>query len=283
MQMSLPVVTDSLTRYLAEVRRFPLLNEEEEHRLAVRLFEHNDLQAAQTLITANLRFVVKVANEYRSYGLKMLDLIQEGNVGLMLAVKKFNPYRGLRLVSYAVWWIRAQIQSYIISSWSLVKIGTTQAQRKLFYKLKQAKQAIAAMTGGSSTDPADTAAYLSVDEATVTEMDQRLMGEVSLDAPLSEYDGMTMMDGLVDDRPNQEQQLAAAEEQSVLKRQIDRAMQGLSDNEQIVVRERITAEEPKTLQELSEQLGVSRERIRQIEQNAIKKLRKTLAGSRLAA
>ena len=120
MQMSLPVVTDSLTRYLAEVRRFPLLNEEEEHRLAVRLFEHNDLQAAQTLITANLRFVVKVANEYRSYGLKMLDLIQEGNVGLMLAVKKFNPYRGLRLVSYAVWWIRAQIQSYIISSWSLV-------------------------------------------------------------------------------------------------------------------------------------------------------------------
>lgn len=180
MQMSLPVTTDSLSRYLAEVRAFPLLSEDDEHRLAVRLYDHNDLQAAQTLITSNLRFVVKVANEYRSYGLKMLDLIQEGNVGLMLAVRKFNPYRGLRLVSYAVWWIRAQIQSFIISSWSLVKIGTTQAQRKLFYKLKQAKQAIASMTGNESVDALDTAAYLNVDAADVDEMDQRMMGEVSL-------------------------------------------------------------------------------------------------------
>ncbi len=277
MQMSLPVTTDSLSRYLAEVRAFPLLSEDDEHRLAVRLYDHNDLQAAQTLITSNLRFVVKVANEYRSYGLKMLDLIQEGNVGLMLAVRKFNPYRGLRLVSYAVWWIRAQIQSFIISSWSLVKIGTTQAQRKLFYKLKQAKQAIASMTGNESVDALDTAAYLNVDAADVDEMDQRMMGEVSLDAPLGDAEGFSLMDTLVDDRPNQEQALAARQESHTLKRRIATAMAGLTVNEQTVIRERVTAEEPLTLQELSSKMGVSRERVRQIEENALRKLKRQLA------
>ena len=277
MQMSLPVTTDSLSRYLAEVRAFPLLSEDDEHRLAVRLYDHNDLQAAQTLITSNLRFVVKVANEYRSYGLKMLDLIQEGNVGLMLAVRKFNPYRGLRLVSYAVWWIRAQIQSFIISSWSLVKIGTTQAQRKLFYKLKQAKQAIASMTGNESVDALDTAAYLNVDVADVDEMDQRMMGEVSLDAPLGDTEGFSLMDTLVDDRPNQEQALAARQESHTLKRRIATAMAGLTVNEQTVIRERVTAEEPLTLQELSSKMGVSRERVRQIEENALRKLKRQLA------
>ncbi len=277
MQMSLPVTTDSLSRYLAEVRAFPLLSEDDEHRLAVRLYDHNDLQAAQTLITSNLRFVVKVANEYRSYGLKMLDLIQEGNVGLMLAVRKFNPYRGLRLVSYAVWWIRAQIQSFIISSWSLVKIGTTQAQRKLFYKLKQAKQAIASMTGNESVDALDTAAYLNVDAADVDEMDQRMMGEVSLDAPLGDTEGFSLMDTLVDDRPNQEQALAARQESHTLKRRIATAMAGLTVNEQTVIRERVTAEEPLTLQELSSKMGVSRERVRQIEENALRKLKRQLA------
>ncbi len=277
MQMSLPVTTDSLSIYLAEVRAFPLLSEDDEHRLAVRLYDHNDLQAAQTLITSNLRFVVKVANEYRSYGLKMLDLIQEGNVGLMLAVRKFNPYRGLRLVSYAVWWIRAQIQSFIISSWSLVKIGTTQAQRKLFYKLKQAKQAIASMTGNESVDALDTAAYLNVDAADVDEMDQRMMGEVSLDAPLGDTEGFSLMDTLVDDRPNQEQALAARQESHTLKRRIATAMAGLTVNEQTVIRERVTAEEPLTLQELSSKMGVSRERVRQIEENALRKLKRQLA------
>lgn len=279
MQMSLPVTTDSLSRYLAEVRAFPLLSEDDEHRLAVRLYDHNDLQAAQTLITSNLRFVVKVANEYRSYGLKMLDLIQEGNVGLMLAVRKFNPYRGLRLVSYAVWWIRAQIQSFIISSWSLVKIGTTQAQRKLFYKLKQAKQAIASMTGNESVDALDTAAYLNVDAADVDEMDQRMMGEVSLDAPLGDTEGFSLMDTLVDDRPNQEQALAARQESHTLKRRIATAMAGLTVNEQTVIRERVTAEEPLTLQELSSKMGVSRERVRQIEENALRKLKRQLANA----
>ncbi|MDY0301606.1 MAG: sigma-70 family RNA polymerase sigma factor, partial [Trichlorobacter sp.] len=139
MYANVPALSDSLTRYMADIRKFPLLDEQEEQRVAKRLYDHNDLEAAQTLVTSNLRFVVKIANEYRNYGMKMLDLIQEGNVGLMIAVKKFNPYRGFRLISYAVWWIRAQIQNYIVSAWSLLKIGTTQAQRKLFFKLKQTK------------------------------------------------------------------------------------------------------------------------------------------------
>lgn len=148
MVATLPIVSDSLTLYLAEIRKISILSEEDEHRYAVKFFEEKDLESAHTLITSNLRFVVKVAGEYRHYGLKMLDLIQEGNVGLMMAVKKFNPYKGVRLISYAVWWIRAYIQNHIISTWSLLKIGTTQAQRKLFFKLRETKNAILRMTDG---------------------------------------------------------------------------------------------------------------------------------------
>ena len=148
MVANLPVVADSLTLYLAEIRKFPVLSDEEEHRLAVRFFEDKDLESAHALITSNLRFVVKVAYEYRHYGMKMLDLIQEGNIGLMMAVRKFDPYKGIRLISYAVWWIKAYIQNHIISAWSLLKIGTTQAQRKLFFKLREAKNAIRRLTGG---------------------------------------------------------------------------------------------------------------------------------------
>jgi RNA polymerase sigma-32 factor len=144
----LPVVSDSLSLYLAEIRKFSILSEEDEHRYAVKFFEQKDLEAAHTLITSNLRFVVKVAGEYRHYGLKMIDLIQEGNVGLMMAVRKFNPYKGIRLISYAVWWIRAYIQNHIMSMWSLLKIGTTQAQRKLFFKLRETKNAILKMNNG---------------------------------------------------------------------------------------------------------------------------------------
>ena len=182
MTMNLPVVADSLTRYLAEIRKFPLLTAEEEHRLAVRFYEEKDLEAAQRLITANLRFVVKVAGEYRSYGMKMLDLIQEGNIGLMMAVRKFNPYKGIRLISYAVWWIRAYIHNFIVSTWSLVKIGTTQAQKKLFFKLNQAKNAIKNLLGHD--DLQEAALTLDVKESEVVEMEQRMHGEFSLDAPL---------------------------------------------------------------------------------------------------
>jgi len=272
MYAAIPVATDSVSRYLSEIKSFPLLDEQEEHRLAVRLFEENDLGAAQTLITSNLRFVVKIAAEYRNYGLKMLDLIQEGNIGLMLAVRKFNPYRGFRLITYAVWWIRAQIQSYIVSSWSLLKIGTTQAQRKLFFKLKQAKNAIRSMTGGDEEDLSATALSLDVREADVEEMELRLMGEVSLDAELSS-EGGSLLETLVDDRPNQENQLADLQEQQELRQVVAAAVARLGEKEQFVVKERIVSDEPMTLQEIADHFAISRERVRQIEENALRKIR----------
>jgi RNA polymerase sigma-32 factor len=272
MLAAMPVTTDSYSRYLSEIRSFPVLDEQEEHRLAVRLFENDDLEAAQTLITSNLRFVVKIASEYRNYGLKMLDLVQEGNVGLMLAVRKFNPYRGFRLITYAVWWIRAQIQSYIVSSWSLLKIGTTQAQRKLFFKLKQAKNAIRRMTGGDD-DLSATAQSLEVSEADVEEMEMRMMGEVSLDAELVAGEGGSLLETLVDDRPNQELQLSDMQEQQILQNTIAEAVSRLGDKEQFVVTHRISADEPMTLQEIADHFSISRERVRQIEENAIKKIR----------
>ena len=271
MYTAVPAVADNFTRYLAEIRRFPVLDEQEEHRLAVRLFENDDLEAAQALVASNLRFVVKIAAEYRNYGLKMLDLIQEGNIGLMLAVRKFNPYRGFRLITYAVWWIRAQIQSFIIASWSLLKIGTTQAQRKLFFKLKEAKNTIRRMTGGD--DSAATADVLAVRASDVEEMEQRMLGEVSLDAELFVGEGASLLELLVDERPDQESQLADLEEQQHLQQLVSSAVSKLTEKEQFVVNKRITADEPMTLQEIADNFGISRERVRQIEENALKKIK----------
>jgi len=279
MYAAIPVTTDSFSRYLSEIKSFPLLDEQEEHRLAVRLFEENDLDAAQTLITSNLRFVVKIAAEYRNYGLKMLDLIQEGNIGLMLAVRKFNPYRGFRLITYAVWWIRAQIQSYIVSSWSLVKIGTTQAQRKLFFKLKQARNAIRSMTGDDAGDLPATALSLDVREADVEEMELRLMGEVSLDAEQASGEGGSLLETLVDDRPNQESQLADLQEQQALRVVVAEAVSQLGEKEQFVVKQRIVADDPMTLQEIADHFSISRERVRQIEENALRKIKGFLGTS----
>ncbi|NJD38321.1 MAG: RNA polymerase sigma factor RpoH [Geobacter sp.] len=271
MYTAVPAVADNFTRYLAEIRRFPVLDEQEEHRLAVRLFENDDLEAAQALVASNLRFVVKIAAEYRNYGLKTLDLIQEGNIGLMLAVRKFNPYRGFRLITYAVWWIRAQIQSFIIASWSLLKIGTTQAQRKLFFKLKEAKNTIRRMTGGD--DSAATADVLAVRASDVEEMEQRMLGEVSLDAELFVGEGASLLELLVDERPDQESQLADLEEQQQLQQLVSSAVSKLTEKEQFVVNKRITADEPMTLQEIADNFGISRERVRQIEENALKKIK----------
>lgn len=276
MYTALPAVADNFHRYLGEIRKFPVLDEHEERRLAIRLFEQNDVEAAQTLVASNLRFVVKIANEYRNYGIKMLDLIQEGNIGLMLAVRKFNPYRGFRLITYAVWWIRAQIQSFIISSWSLLKIGTTQAQRKLFFKLKEAKNAIRHMTGEEDALSA-TAESLEVREADVEEMELRLMGEVSLDAEISAGDGGSLLDALTDERPNQESRLSELQEQQALQRVVAEAVSRLGDKEQFVVERRITADEPMTLQEIADHFSISRERVRQIEENALKKIKGFLA------
>jgi len=271
---TLPVVADSLSLYLAEIQKFPVLSAEEEHQLAVRLYEEKDLEAAHRLITSNLRFVVKIAAEYRSYGMKMLDMIQEGNIGLMMAVRKFNPHKGFRLISYAVWWIRAYIHNYIISTWSLLKIGTTQAQKKLFFKLNQAKDALRKLSG--TDDPATTALSLDVKEAEVEEMEQRMRGEYSLDAEVVDGDGFTMLEALPDDRQNQEELLGDLQEDALLRREVAHAMIGLNDKERYVIEQRVTADDPMTLQEIADHFSISRERVRQIEEGALKKVRTAL-------
>jgi len=274
MTMNLPIVADSFTLYLAEIRRFPLLDAEEEKRLAVSFYEEKDLAAAHTLITSNLRFVVKICSEYRAYGMKMLDLIQEGNIGLMMAVRKFNPYKGVRLISYAVWWIRAYVQNFIVSNWSLLKIGTTQAQKKLFFKLNQAKSAIKSMLGHDNLQEA--AIVLDVKESEVREMDQRMRGDCSLDAELEAGSGLSMLDSLTDGRQNQEELLSDHQEAAILQKEVARAMEKLNDKERYIIEHRVAAEDPETLQEIAEHFSISRERVRQIEEGARKKLRNLL-------
>jgi RNA polymerase sigma-32 factor len=271
----LPVVSDSLSLYLAEIRKFSVLSEEDEHRYAVKFFEQKDLEAAHTLITANLRFVVKVAGEYRHYGLKMIDLIQEGNVGLMMAVRKFNPYKGIRLISYAVWWIRAYIQNHVMSMWSLLKIGTTQAQRKLFFKLRETKNAILRMSDGED-DSHSAAVALKVSDKEFAEMEQRLQGDYSLDAELSCGDGLTALESLADERMNQEALLAECQENQQLQQKVAQVVAVLNEKERFIIERRITSDEPMTLQEIATHFSISRERVRQIEEGALKKVKNSL-------
>jgi RNA polymerase sigma-32 factor len=275
MTMNLPIVADSLTLYLAEIRKFPLLDAEEEKRLALTYYEEKDLAAAHKLITSNLRFVVKICMEYRAYGMKMLDLIQEGNIGLMMAVRKFDPYKGIKLISYAVWWIRAYIQNFIISNWSLLKIGTTQAQKKLFFKLNQAKSAIKSILGHDNLQEA--ALTLDVKESEVIEMDQRMRGEYSLDAEIDAGEGLTMLDSLADERKNQEEMLGDHQEAVILQREIGKALEKLNEKERYIIEQRVAAEDPQTLQDIADYFSISRERVRQIEEGARKKLKTLLA------
>jgi RNA polymerase sigma-32 factor len=274
MTAAFPVTSDSTSLYFTEIRRFPVLTPEEEYRLAVKFYEEKDLEAAHTLITSNLRFVVKIAGEYRAYGMKMIDLIQEGNVGLMMAVRKFNPYKGFRLISYAVWWIRAYIQNYIISAWSLLKIGTTQAQRKLFFKLNQAKNAIRNMLGEDDVPAASLS--LDVKESEFVEMEQRLRGDYSLDSEVASGDGYTLLEGLADDRLNQEEVLARNQEAALLEKEVSLALTRLNEKERYVIEHRVSAEEPMTLQEIADHFSISRERVRQIEEGALKKMKTLL-------
>jgi len=271
----LPVVADSLRLYMNEIRKFPLLSEEEEHRYAVSFFEEKHLTAAHSLITSNLRFVVKVAYEFRHYGLKMLDLIQEGNIGLMMAVKKFNPYKGVRLISYAVWWIKAYIQNHIISSWSLLKIGTTQAQRKLFFKLRKAKSAHAEM-GDDGEDTLSAAQTLHVSEREFSEMEQRMQGDCSLNAEIPGSDGATALESLADHRLNQEELLADFQENQNLQQKVAEVVNRLNEKERYIIERRITADEPMTLQEIASHFSISRERVRQIEEGALRKTKQAL-------
>lgn len=272
----LPVMQDGLDHYMQQITRFDVLSREQEYELAVRYRRRGDLESAHRLICANLRFVVKIANEYRGYGFKLLDLIQEGNIGLMLAVKKFNPERGIRLISYAVWWIRAYIHNYIIRCWSLVKIGTTQAQKKLFFKLNQTRRLLDRHDGES--DHTEIADHLCVSDEQVEEMALRMSArDASLNVELSEGSDYTLLDTLADQRSNQEQLLLEKQESRALSAQVRQALKQLNPRERRIIHERILSDEPRTLQDIADDYGISRERVRQVEQNAMRKMRLHLA------
>ena len=271
---NLPVVKNSLESYLVQINQFPLLTQEEEFQLAVRYRKNNDIEAAQKLITSNLRFVVKIAFEYKSYGVKLLDIIQEGNIGLMMAVKKFNPYKGYRFISYAIWWIRAYIQNFIIKTWSLVKIGTTQAQKKLFYKIGKVRKALES-NGENEKRYELLAKDLDVTKEDIIDMEQRMAArDLSLDAPFDDGQELTHLDLLREDSPNQEEAFAEEEEKKIREREVQNAMKRLNEKEVYIIKNRIMSDEPLTLQQIGDHLKLSRERVRQIESEALKKLKK---------
>jgi RNA polymerase sigma-32 factor len=270
--LEVPATTGTLDLYVAEINRFTILTADEEFRLAVRLVKYNDMEAAEKLVVSNLRFVVKIAHEYRNYGLKLADLVQEGNIGLMHAVKKFDPYKGYRLISYAVWWIRAYIQNYIIKSWSLVKIGTTQAQRRLFFKLGQAKRRLAELSE-KRPELAEIAETLGVSPAEIAEMDLRMnQRDLSLDVSVGEDGESTHMDYLTYDGEDQEAALIRKEEMELVQHNIARALTRLNEKESFIIKNRVMADNPLTLQQIGDRYQITRERARQIEKQALRKL-----------
>jgi RNA polymerase sigma-32 factor len=274
----------AVDRYVAEINRYPLLTRQEEVRLATQYRANSDLEAAHLLVVSNLRFVVKIAHEYRGYSLKLLDLIQEGNIGLMMAVKKFDADKGYRLISYAVWWIRAYIQNFIMRSWSLVKLGTTQAQRKLFFKLRSERERADRAAGNGELASTDAlAARLDVAEKEVVDMEARLSArDFSLDVELQDGARQTHLDLLSSDTTLQEGRIAEMEERQILRSKVYEAMGHLNEKERYIVEKRLMAEEPQTLQEIGKHFRISRERARQIEGNVIRKIRVALVESGFA-
>jgi RNA polymerase sigma-32 factor len=269
----------SLSRYLQEIRKFPMLTPDEEFMLAKRWTEHADTDAAHRLVTSHLRLVAKIAMGYRGYGLPVGELIAEGNVGMMQAVKRFDPDRGFRLATYAMWWIRASIQEYILRSWSLVKMGTTAAQKKLFFNLRRLKGQLSAIDEGdlSPENVKKIAHRLDVSEQDVVQMNRRLAApDHSLNAPMRVDGDGEWQDWLVDDRPTQEQALAETEELDDRKSMLSKAMEKLSERERHILTERRLKDEPTTLEDLSASYGISRERVRQIEVRAFEKLQKAM-------
>ncbi|MEJ7927626.1 RNA polymerase sigma factor RpoH [Sphingobium sp. AN641] len=270
----------SLNRYLSEIRKFPLLAPEQEYMLAKRYAEHQDPEAAAQLVTSHLRLVAKIAMGYRGYGLPVSELISEGNIGLMQGVKKFEPERGFRLATYAMWWIRASIQEFILRSWSLVKMGTTASQKKLFFNLRRMKNNIEAFEDGD-LKPADVtriATDLGVSEDDVVSMNRRMAmgGDTSLNVPMREDGEGQWQDWLQDTDPLQDERVADEQEKALRHEMLVDAMSDLNDREKHILAERRLAEEPKTLEELSQVYGVSRERVRQIEVRAFEKLQKAM-------
>lgn len=276
-QSNLPVLSSDggLSRYLQEIRKFPMLEPNEEFMLAKRYKEHGDPAAAQRLITSHLRLVAKIAMGYRGYGLPISEVISEGNVGLMHAVKRFEPDKGFRLATYAMWWIRAAIQEYVLRSWSLVKIGTTAAQKRLFFNLRKVKGQIAALEDGSlhPDQIKQIATTLNVTEDEVVSMNSRLSGDASLNSPMRADEGSSeWQDWLVDDTPDQETILGESQEYNERMGLLTGALDVLNDRERAIFQARRLQDNPATLEELAQQYDVSRERIRQIEVRAFEKV-----------
>lgn len=279
MAQSLPSIVSGeggLTRYLEEIRRFPMLQPQEEYMLAKRYNEHGDTEAAHKLVTSHLRLVAKIAMGYRGYGLPIGEVISEGNVGLMQAVKKFEPERGFRLATYAMWWIKASIQEYILRSWSLVKMGTTANQKRLFFNLRKVKGKIQALDDGDLKPEqiAEIATRLNVSEEEVVSMNRRLSGDASLNAPIRATEGESgeWQDWLVDDSESQEEMLIEQDELENRRKMLAGAMSVLNDRERRIFEARRLSEEPLTLEELSGEFDISRERVRQIEVRAFEKV-----------
>ncbi len=273
----------SVDRYISEINRYKLLSRAEEQEIALQYRDTGDVKAAHKLVVSNLRFVVKISHEYRGYGLRLLDLIQEGNIGLMKAVKKFDPNRGYRLISYAVWWIRAYIQNFVMRSWSLVKLGTTQAQRKLFFKLRSERdRADREAAEGERATSEELATRLSVANEDIIQMEQRMGArDFSLDMEVQDGARQTHLDMLDTDEPHQEELYAEVEERRLLRRMVDVAKADLNEKERYIIDNRLLTDEPKTLQQIGENFSISRERARQIEGNVLRKLRSALSGSGL--
>jgi RNA polymerase sigma-32 factor len=265
----------NLSRYLQDIRKFPMLEREQEFMLATRWQDKEDVDAAHQMVTSHLRLVAKIAMGYRGYGLPLADLIAEGNVGMMQAVKRFDPGRGFRLSTYAMWWIRAAIQEYILHSWSLVKIGTTAAQKKLFFNLRKIKSQLKAIDDGDLRDTTvkTIAGKLNVSETEVVNMNRRMAGpDHSLNAPVRDDSDGEWQDWLVDEHPDQETVVGNTEELSMRRSMLEDAMGGLNEREQHILRERRLQDQPTTLENLSKIYGISRERVRQIEVRAFEKL-----------
>lgn len=264
---------DPMARYMAEIRKYPLLTKEQEHEIAVRYRETMDPQAAEQLVTANLRFVVKIAAEYTRFGARLIDLVQEGNVGLMHAVREFNPYKGVRLITYAVWWIRGYIREYLMRQYSLVRIGTTASQKKLFYQLQREKEQLEKM--GYQQAIAQLSGRLGVSESEIQDMQKRLSGrDVSLDQPVGEDGSTRLMDLQSTPDPVQlDDQLEQKEELALLNEKIDRLRPSLNDREVFLLEARLLSDEPLTLQEIGDKYGVTREAVRQMEARLLEKLR----------
>jgi len=269
----------NLSRYLQEIRKFPMLGPDEEYMLAKRFQDANDMSAAHRLVTSHLRLVAKIAMGYRGYGLPLGELISEGNVGMMQAVRRFDPDRGFRLATYAMWWIRAAIQEYILHSWSLVKMGTTAAQKKLFFNLRKLKGQMQAIEDGdlSPENVTKIAEELEVSEADVVSMNRRLASpDHSLNAPVRADGEGEWQDWLVDDSEDQETELAEREELGNRRHLLSQALKSLNERERHILTERRLRDNPVTLEDLSQQYGISRERVRQIEVRAFEKLQKSM-------